>query len=427
MRLRLMAAVTGLLFSISFIRPLHGLTSIDLSGAGWIFHSTLDETKHPVTVPHCWPVMKGYEKYIGDAVYERDFDAPALPAGKVARLHFDAVYYKAHVWVNGEFAGAHEGGYSQFEFDVTKMLKPGKNHVVVEVDNTPTLTSIPAIATAANSGSSAPLYGTITNDGIVGWWPYGGIVRPVHLVISDGTYLRVMKIDAKPDLAKHTARITVRAVVHNAGDATATPQMTGSVAGLTPSFKRVRIGPGGEAEVTWSGTLQMPHLWSVRDPYLYDATLTVGDTTLVARIGVRELRVEGSQLLLNGRPVHLYGANRVSEDPAEGLRESSEIVNRDMTDMLADNMRMMRIAHYPQVQAVLDFADEHGHADHPGSGQLEHERMADGRSEHSCPLEGADEGDDGAGLESSLGRGMERRERVRVGDTAGHKLDSRYA
>jgi len=88
--------------------------------------------------------------------------------------------------------------------------------------------------------------------------------------------------------------------------------------------------------------------------------LVLGDTSVTARIGVRELRVRGTELLLNGNVVHLYGANRVSEDPVEGLRESKEIVDRDMADMLADNMRMMRIAHYPQVQEVMDYADAHG-------------------------------------------------------------------
>ena len=335
-------------------------TTVDLSGSGWTFHSTLDEIKHPVTVPHCWPVMKGYEKYIGDAVYERDFDAPAVAQGKTARLEFDAVYYKAHVWVNGEFVGAHEGGYSRFELDVTRALKPGKNYVLVEVDNTPTLTSIPAIATAGHGGPNQPPYGTLTGEGIVGWWPYGGIVRPVHLVISDAVYLRAMKVNAKPDLAKNTAAITVHAFVRNAGGKAAMAVPSGTVAGLRPVFKKTRVPAGGEVELTWSGSLDAPHLWSVRDPYLYDARLSVGDTEATARIGVRELRVAGTELLLNGKAVHLYGANRVSEDPAEGLRESKEIVDRDLTDMLADNMRMMRIAHYPQVEAVLDFADVHG-------------------------------------------------------------------
>jgi beta-glucuronidase len=340
--------------------PIHAATTVDLSGTGWTFHGTLDETKHSVTVPHCWPVMAGYEKYIGDAVYEHDFDLPALEPGKTARLHFDAVYYKAHVWLNGQFVGMHEGGYSQFEFDVTKVLKPGVNHLLVEVDNTPTLTTIPSIATAGRGDPNPPPYGTLTGEGIVGWWPYGGIVRPVSLLITDHVYLRAMKIDVHPDLVRHSASVTVHAFLHNAGDQPATAQISGSVAGLDVQFKRTRVAAGGDAEAVWSGTLNGPHLWSVRDPYLYDAALQSNDSRLTAKIGVRELRVQGTQLLLNGRPVHLFGANRVSEDPKEGLRESKAIIERDLSDMLADNMRMMRIAHYPQAQALLDYADAHG-------------------------------------------------------------------
>ena len=54
---------------VSGTMPLLAATTIDLDGPGWTFHGTLDETTHEVSVPHCWPVMKGYEKYIGDAVY----------------------------------------------------------------------------------------------------------------------------------------------------------------------------------------------------------------------------------------------------------------------------------------------------------------------------------------------------------------------
>jgi beta-glucuronidase len=110
----------------------------------------------------------------------------------------------------------------------------------------------------------------------------------------------------------------------------------------------------------WRGTLRDAHLWSVRDPFLYDARVAVAGDELKSKIGVREIRVQGTQLLLNGNRVHLFGANRVNDDPKEGSAESDAIIERDMSDMLADNMRMMRIAHYPQPPALLDFADKHG-------------------------------------------------------------------
>ena len=332
---------------------------IDLDGSGWTFRTTLDEKAQEVTVPHCWPAMKGYREYIGDAIYQRDFDAPAIEPGQVVRLHFDGVYYKAHVWLNGRMIGAHEGGYTQFEFEVTQILHPGRNHLLVEVDNTPTLTTIPALAEAGGFDSNPPPHGT-AGGGIVGWIPYGGIVRPVSLLVSDAVYLRGVKIDARPDLKTMQAAITVRAALHNGGDRDTQVSLSGTVAGLAVHTDAVKVPQGKDAEVSWSGTLDNAHLWSVHDPHLYDAELSVPGDAIHARVGVREIRVQGTELLLNGKVVHLFGANRVSEDPDEGLRESAAIIDRDLSDMLADNMRMMRIAHYPQAQELLDFADEHG-------------------------------------------------------------------
>jgi beta-glucuronidase len=332
---------------------------VDLDGAAWTFRTTLDAKPIAVSVPHCWPVMEGYRSYLGSAIYERDFIAPVVQANKVVRLHFDAVYEVASVWLNGRKLGVHEGGYTPFEFDVTRLLEPGENHLMLEVSNTPTISSIPAIATSQGS-KDYPIYGSVGRGSIVGWMPYGGIVRPVSLLITDAVYLRGMKVDAKPDLRTGDAQITVRVRLHNGGSITTGVDVHGAVAGLNVRLPRTRLVGGGDAELLWKGSFKNAHLWSVRDPFLYDARIEVPGDEVVAKIGVRDIRVQGTDLLLNGKPVHLYGANRVSEDPKGGLRESDEIVQRDMSDMLAVNMRMMRIAHYPQTPALLDFADAHG-------------------------------------------------------------------
>lgn len=356
---------TGRLFCVaalfySFL-PASASQRISLDGPGWFFKTTLADKADNVSVPHSWPASEQYRRYIGNAIYERDFTAPETKQRQIVRLHFEAVYEHTSVWVNGRHVGIHDGGYTPFEFDITRLLKPGLNHLLVEVSNTPTLQSIPAMATSNGSGSkNYPLYGTAVGEGIVGWMPYGGIVRPVSLVVSHAVYLRNIKIDAKPDLKTSIATITVHAWVHNAGNAAAPADVSGEVAGLPVRFEPKQIAAGADAALVWHGTLRAAHLWSVRDPFLYDARLSLNGDDLTAHFGVRDIRVVGTKLLLNGREVHLYGANRVSEDPVEGLRESDAIIERDMNDMLADNMRMMRIAHYPLAPALLDFADRHG-------------------------------------------------------------------
>lgn len=338
----------------------HATERISLDGSGWTFKTTLADKPEPVSVPHSWPADERYRRYIGHALYERDFDSPTLKPGQIARLHFDAVYDVAQVWLNGIHLGTHEGGYTPFEFDITRVLKPGANHLTIEVDNIPTLTSIPALAAGVPSNDHPGAYGTANRITIVGWMPYGGIVRPASIVISDAVYLRNMKIDAKPDLKTGIATIHLRAWIHNAASTAATTTLQGEIATLPVRLKPTRIAAGSDAEVTWTGTLKDAHLWSTRDPFLYSAKITIPNDELTASVGVRDIRVEGTELKLNGRTVHLYGANRVGEDPKEGLRESDAILERDLSDMLADNMRMMRIAHYPQAPYLFDYADKHG-------------------------------------------------------------------
>jgi beta-glucuronidase len=345
---------------MSFSAIAHGATRVDLGGPGWTFKTNLESKAHLVSVPHCWPADPKYADFVGDAVYERDFLAPAASSATIVRLHFGAVYYKASVWLNGERLGEHEGGYTPFEFDITHRLRAGQNHLLVDVDNTPRINTIPGLATARPSMSVPTAIGSAGRDTVVGWWMYGGINRDVTLLLSQSVYLANVKVEAAPDLDHNQAALTIHAWLHNGSGTTQSFSLTGNTAGLTIRTPPEKLKANAETEITWHGTLKSPHLWSLQDPYLYDVRLEVPGDTFVTRVGIREIRVRGTELLLNGKVVHLFGANRVSEDPAAGLIEPVAVIERDLGDMLADNMRMMRIAHYPQAPALLDYADSHG-------------------------------------------------------------------
>jgi beta-glucuronidase len=334
--------------------------SIDLDGPGWTFKTNLEAHSHAVSVPHCWPADPVYARFVGDAVYERDFPSPQISPGAIVRLHFSAVYYKASVWLNGELLGGHEGGYTPFEFDITRKLRPGSNHLLVDVDNTPRINTIPGLATARAKMIEPTVAGSADRDTVVGWWMYGGINREVSLRLTQAVYFRNVKVEATPDLLHHRATVSLHAWLANAGSSMHPVSLTGTIAGLKVNAVEARPAQGGSTELVWHGVLQDPHLWSVRDPFLYPVKLHIPGDDFETRIGIREIRVRGTELLLNGKTVHLFGANRVSEDPAAGLIEPDSVIDRDLGDMLAANMRMMRIAHYPQAPALLDYADAHG-------------------------------------------------------------------
>ena len=91
-----------------------------------------------ITVPFC-PESKlsgiglGNSEKLKNVWYRCTFDVPATMQGKRLRIHFGGVDYKAWVYVNGQLAGTHVGENAEFAFEVTKLVRPGLNEVVVKV------------------------------------------------------------------------------------------------------------------------------------------------------------------------------------------------------------------------------------------------------------------------------------------------------
>ena len=105
--------------------------------------------------------------YEGTVWYKRDFEVKN--EGKRFLLYFGAVNYEAIVYVNGKKAGRHEGGFTPFCFDVSDLVKEGKNFVIVKVDNKRHRDNVPTQ--------------------IFDWWNYGGITRDVLLLTVGNTYI----------------------------------------------------------------------------------------------------------------------------------------------------------------------------------------------------------------------------------------------
>jgi beta-glucuronidase len=146
--------------------------------------------------------MVEHYAYEGLAWYRRRFSLPDVAKVAHLRLAFDAVFYRARVWLNGAYLGVHEGGYTAFEFDVSLMANPdGENLLAVQVDNRRAPHRIPATLRAGWSFD---------------WWNYGGIVRHVSLRLLSRTFIERQRIIAVPHLI----------AAHDADVATITPTLT---------------------------------------------------------------------------------------------------------------------------------------------------------------------------------------------------------
>jgi beta-glucuronidase len=327
-------------------------TSLSLDGA-WSFRVDARRDWTRVEVPHTWNVMPAYRDFEGIAWYRRTFSLPRVRGARVA-LRFGAVFYEARVWVNGVDVGRHEGGYTPFELDVTKAVRPGgSNEVVVRVDNRRMRDRIPA---------------RLTPEWSFDWWNYGGIVRNVAVEVTSRVYVAHTRIVATPALtsADRASSATVDAFirVQNATGRRFDGVVTALVEGVAASTPLV-VDAGRSRAARLRLTLNAPRLWHFDHPELYELTASVAQNgRLLDRaktsFGVRSVELRDARLLLNGEPVRLVGLTRHADSPAHGLAEPRDVVDADYDDLKRLNQVLTRPVHYPQSEAVLDYADRHG-------------------------------------------------------------------
>ena len=314
----------------------------------------------PVHVPHTWNIGK-YDDYEGLAWYFRTFDLPALAPQKHVELHFAATFYLSHVWVNGTSVGSHEGGHTEYFFDITRFLRPGQNTIALALDNRPTETSIPGLALKLKPG------GNIWYD----WWHYGGIVRDVWLAEDEGVLIRRQQIRSDVDLAKNSAQVKDAVYAENPG---AKPQKLTVTAHLFApdgsavgdKAQSVNLAPGAKQSVELNFTIDKVQLWDLDHANLYSIRTTLTDSgnrlldSNSDRFGNRKIEIHDRHLYINGQQVRLTGMTRHEESPWEGLAETAGTIKHDYDDLKILHTTLTRPVHYPQHERVLEYADTHG-------------------------------------------------------------------
>jgi len=325
-----------------------GWNTSDFDDAGWL----------SVTVPHTWNVMPDYADYDGVAWYRLTFPVDAALSEAHFRLEFDAVFYKAHVWLNGVELGEHVGGYTAFSFDVAPQTDV-ENVLVVEVDNRRSPDRIPAT-----------LRGNWTYD----WWNYGGLVRDVRLLVTDSIFIESQFITAEPDLVD-SADIQVRTRIVNSLSTVADVYLTVSILdeatdalvwtepGLT---REIQLSPQEASEIELATTLPDPKLWHFDHPTLYVLAAELRDQEgnllhqTETTFGIRKIEIKDARFYLNGEWVRLVGLSRHADSPEYGLAENVSIMASDYDDLKRLNMVFSRPVHYPQHDFILDYCDHNG-------------------------------------------------------------------
>jgi beta-glucuronidase len=330
---------------------------------GWNSPTFDDSSWMNVSVPHTWNVMPEYSDYEGFGWYRRSFVAPAESQNGHLRLRFEAVFYLARVWLNGQYLGQHEGGYTPFEFDITSIVRPGEENILaVQVDNLRAMNRIPVV---------------IRPDWSFDWWNYGGITRAVSLEFTSQTYIERQQIVSVPhltgmdeaDSARVTASILVRNTSNDAFEGSIHADLsddTGQSVLTSPPSVPVTISANGSAEVKMEVTLTSPKLWHFDHPNLYHWSASLLDSdrnqldTSGVTIGIRSVELKDGYYYLNGEPVRLVGITRHADSPGQGAAETVTAMAADYDDLKTLNEVFSRPVHYPQHHFILDYADRNG-------------------------------------------------------------------
>jgi beta-galactosidase len=317
-----------------------------------------DSSWASVDLPHSWNATDGEQPnyYRGPGWYRLKLDIGADLSGKSLFLRFGAASLVAQVYVNGEEAGIHKGGFAAFCFDVTKLLRIGKNLIAVRVSN-------------AWDPNIAPLSGDFT--------VYGGLYRKVELLAlnpvsispiddaSSGIYL-------KTDVSDASATVKITAKLRNASDHDVAVDVIYSIVhagGKQVQRTTVKETVLANSKADAIGTLNMehPHLWDGRnDPYMYRTVVVLmldGKTIdqVEQPLGLRYFKVDPeSGLLLNGKPYDMHGVNYHQGRPGVGFASTRAMMDEDYRLISELGCTGVRMAHYQHA----DY--EHSLCDHLG-------------------------------------------------------------
>lgn len=289
---------------------------------------------------------KASRDYCGDFWYATRFFVPAAWQNDRIVVRFGSVTHRCTVYCNGQEVARHEGGFLPVVADLTAVIRPGQeNTLVVAANNELNETSIPCGATkvCADGSKLAKPYFDFFN--------YAGIQRSVRLCCLPQETVE----DYTVSYTLHGADAAVHYTVRTNGSHPVRVSL------YDADGNRVASAEGCE------GVLQVPdaHLWQVRNAYLYRIVLEIRDGDMVLdsyvdRIGIRTIAIEGTRILVNGKPVYLKGYGKHEDFEVIGRGFSAAVMKRDFECMKWSNANCFRTSHYPYADEWYQFADEEG-------------------------------------------------------------------
>ena len=286
-------------------------------------------------------------------LYRLRFTVPSSWNGRRIFIHFDGVDSAFYLWINGQKVGYNQDSRTPAEFDITPFLKPGENTLAAQVFR----------------------YSDGTYLECQDMWRLSGIYRSVYLYSTPPVRIRDFQVETLLDDDYADALLSITARIRNysdkpEGNLTVSARLIdhGGRDILVPPLlsKLEYIRPGAEGVVLLKTRVRNPLKWTAETPGLYTVVLNLLDEagnileTTGCRTGFRRVEIKNGQLLVNGQPILIKGANRHEHDPDRGHAVTRESMLQDVLLMKRFNLNTVRTSHYPNDPYWYDLCDEYG-------------------------------------------------------------------
>jgi len=311
--------------------------------------------------------------------YRREFTVPEDWKGRQVFIHFDGVKSAFYLWINGREVGYSQGSMTPAEFNVTEYLKPGRNLLAAEVYRW-------------SDGSYLECQDI---------WRFSGIYRSVYLYSTPEIHIRDYFVQTDLDERYQDATLKIRTDITAPGYPAGKADFRGkNIDPAKQKLKKLIQGWTVQAQLYddnkkpvlnqpikqsvekimnqhypqqrrpefahLKATVKNPKKWSDEFPNLYMLVLTLNDSegnvveALSTRIGFREVETKDGQLLVNGKPMRLFGVNRHEHDPDTGRAIGNMRMLEDIKLMKRYNINAVRTSHYPDHPLWYDLCDQYG-------------------------------------------------------------------
>ncbi|MBR6857006.1 MAG: beta-galactosidase, partial [Bacteroidaceae bacterium] len=285
------------------------------------------------------PIVGERDNYVGS--YRQSFTIPAAWKGERVYIHVGSATSNLWVWVNGKYVGYSEDSKMEAEFDITDYVKFGeKNLIAMQIMRW--------------------CDGSYIED--QDFWRFTGIAREVYLYSRPQAHIDDFRVVTDLDGKYVNATLDFEASFSGADGKVLNLQLKDA------DGKVIR----GASETVANGAVKFsfqvgnPYKWTAETPYLYTLYMTLQEPdgkvieVVPQKVGFRKVEIRDRQLLVNGQPILIKGADRHEMDPYGGYVVPLERMVQDIQIMKQMNINAVRTSHYPDDPRWYDLCDEYG-------------------------------------------------------------------